>query len=93
MTESKISDNIVFKTILLIILLYLFLTGINLMSSTFKQFKDVAVGIIETAQNPFIGLMIGIIATSIVQSSSSTTSTVVTLVAGGVIPVDVDLFH
>lgn len=89
MVQSKITDNIVFKTILLIILLYAFLSGISLMSATFKQFKDVAVGIIETAKNPFVGLMIGIIATSIVQSSSSTTSTVVTLVAGGVIPVDV----
>ena len=70
-------------------LLYLFLAGINLMSSTFKQFKDVAEGIISTASNPFVGLMIGIIATSIVQSSSSTTSTVVTMVAGGLIDVNV----
>jgi sodium-dependent phosphate cotransporter len=38
----------------------------------------------ELAQNPFIGLLIGIMITSIIQSSSTTTSITVGLVAAGV---------
>ena len=38
---------------------------------------------IEMTSNPFAGLIIGIVATSLIQSSSTTTSIVVGLVAGG----------
>ena len=58
------------------------------MGTSLKLFgKDFAKGLIQTTTNPFIGLFIGILATSIIQSSSSTTSIVVGMVAGGVLNV------
>jgi sodium-dependent phosphate cotransporter len=47
--------------------------------------KGVATTLIQTTTNPFVGLFIGILATSIIQSSSSTTCIVVGLVGGGVL--------
>ena len=44
-----------------------------------------ATTLIQTTTNPFVGLFVGILATSLIQSSSSTTSIVVGLVAGGVL--------
>lgn len=81
-----------FKTILKIILvavsLYFFLVSIGLMGKAFKGFgKDFAESLLNTTSNPFVALFIGILATSIVQSSSTTTSIVVGMVASGVITV------
>jgi len=64
-------------------LVYLFLVSIGLMGDAFKGFgKGFAEALIQTTSNPFIGLFIGILATSLVQSSSTTTSIVVGMVAG-----------
>ncbi|UCC94971.1 MAG: Na/Pi symporter [Candidatus Omnitrophota bacterium] len=58
------------------------------MGVAFRGFgKDFAENLIKTTSNPFIGLFIGILATSIVQSSSTTTSIVVGMVASGVMTV------
>jgi len=66
------------------VLLYLFLVSIGLMGAAFKGFgKGFAENLIRTTSNPFIGLFIGILATSIVQSSSTTTSIVVGIVGAG----------
>ncbi|MHC5143667.1 MAG: Na/Pi symporter, partial [Planctomycetota bacterium] len=65
-------------------LLYLFLLSIGLMGSAFKGFgKGFAENLVATTSNPFIGLVIGILATSVVQSSSTTTSLVVGIVGSG----------
>jgi sodium-dependent phosphate cotransporter len=65
-------------------LLYLFLVSISLMGAAFKGFgKGFAEDLIQTTSNPFIGLFIGILATSLVQSSSTTTSVVVGIVGAG----------
>ena len=50
--------------------------------------KEFSKALISTTTNPFIGLFIGILATSIIQSSSSTTSMVVAMVAGGAFGTD-----
>ncbi|MCF7908034.1 MAG: Na/Pi symporter [Candidatus Omnitrophica bacterium] len=58
------------------------------MGAAFKGFgKGFAESLIATTANPFIGLFIGILATSIVQSSSTTTSIVVGMVASGVMTI------
>ena len=58
------------------------------MGTSLKMFgKGLAETLIATTTNPLVGLFIGILATSIIQSSSSTTSIVVGLVAGGVLNV------
>jgi sodium-dependent phosphate cotransporter len=70
------------------ILLYFFLISIGLMSAAFKGFgKGFAENLIKTTSNPFVGLFIGILATSLVQSSSTTTSVVVGIVGAGGITV------
>lgn len=76
------------KLLLLISLIYCFLVSIELMSSSFKLFGEgFARQLIATTSNPFTALFIGILATTIMQSSSSTTSILVGLVAGGGISV------
>jgi len=74
----------ILRAILIIAILYLFLLSIKLLGHSFKSFgKDFAEALITMTSNPFSGLIIGIVATSLIQSSSTTTSLVVGLVAGG----------
>lgn len=78
-TRSKI-----IKVITIIITVYLFLLSIKLLGHSLKLFgKGFAETLIIMTSNPFAGLIIGIVATSLIQSSSTTTSIVVGLVAGG----------
>jgi len=75
---------IFFNILFLILFIYLFLFSLELMGASLKLWgKGAAKSLIETTANPLVGLFIGILSTSIVQSSSSTTSIVVGLVAGG----------
>lgn len=68
--------------------LYLFIVGIGAMGHSFKLFgKGFSEQLLQTTASPFVGLFIGILATSLVQSSSTTTSIIVGLVAGGGISV------
>ena len=76
-TKSKLV-----KALTIIVATYLFLLSINLLGHSFKQFKNLAEIMIMMTSNPFAGLIIGIVATSLIQSSSTTTSLVVGLVAG-----------
>jgi sodium-dependent phosphate cotransporter len=71
----------------LIGLLYAFLVSIGLLSKAFKLLGGGFVdGIITSASNPLVGLFVGILATTLVQSSSTTTSIVVALVGSGAMP-------
>lgn len=59
------------------------------MGSSFKFFGEgFAKNLITTTSNPIIGLFIGILATAIIQSSSTTTSMIVALVSAGVIELE-----
>lgn len=70
-------------------LLYLFLLSIDLMGVAFKLFgKGFAEALIANCRNPVVGLFIGILSTSIIQSSSTTTSLTVGFVGGGVLPLE-----
>ena len=67
-----------------LISLYLFLVGINGLSEAINNMgEDFAKSIISTTSNPFIALFIGILSTTIFQSSSTTTSLIVGMVSGG----------
>jgi solute carrier family 34 (sodium-dependent phosphate cotransporter) len=74
---------------LVVALLYLFLTGVELLSGGFKTmgagFVD---GLFEGVSNPLSGLFVGLLATVLVQSSSVSTSVIVGLVASGVVGAD-----
>ena len=64
--------------------LYLFLVGINGMSSAIKHMgSEVADSIFTTTSNPLAALFIGIFSTVLFQSSSTTTSLIVGLVSSG----------
>lgn len=68
----------------LVIVLLLFFVSIELMGESFKLMgSGVAEALLRTTSNPFVGLFIGILATSLVQSSSTVTSMAVGIVAGG----------
>ncbi|MEQ8517786.1 MAG: Na/Pi symporter [Cytophagales bacterium] len=72
------------KIVLIIFILFIFLFSINLMEMSFKEFGGpFAKHIISATSNPFVSLFIGLLATAIIQSSSTTTSMVVALVASG----------
>ena len=73
---------------LLLVLLYVFFLSISLMGVSFKFFGNAfAERLLATTANPFLGLFIGVLATSMVQSSSTVTAMTVGLVAGGALDV------
>lgn len=72
----------------LALFLYCFIFSLDLMGTSLKMFgRDFAEALIQTTANPFVGFFIGVLATSIIQSSSSTTSIVVGMVGGGVLEI------
>ncbi|MBR12914.1 MAG: sodium dependent phosphate transporter [Acidimicrobiaceae bacterium] len=74
------------RALLVLALLYLFLTGVELLSGGFKTMgKGFVDGLFEGVSNPVSGLFVGLLATVLVQSSSVSTSVIVGLVASGVV--------
>ena len=77
------------RVLTLLLLLYGFLVSIGMLGKAFKMFSGGFVGgLIESASNPLLGLFVGVLATTLVQSSSTTTSLVVALVGSGSMPID-----
>lgn len=82
---SKIYQTYI-KIIGVILSLYFFLVGIKGLSSGIKNLGgDFAKEIMTTTSDPFIALFIGILATTLFQSSSTTTSIIVGMVSGGAV--------
>jgi sodium-dependent phosphate cotransporter len=76
------------RTLRVVTLLYLFLLAIALLGGAFKLFgAGFSEALITGTSNPVVGLMIGLLATSLIQSSSSTTAIVVGMVAAGALTV------
>ena len=77
----------ILRAVSFVTVLYLFFVSIDLMSSAFKMFgQGFADRLIGTASDPLAGLIIGFLTTSLIQSSSTTTSIIVGLVAAGTLP-------
>lgn len=75
------------RTAVVLGLLFVFLLGVNGLGDGFKALGSNTLEIFFAAtSNPFIGLMVGILATTLVQSSSVSTSLIVGLVAAPVSP-------
>lgn len=82
-------STLFWKLVVLASLLFLFFLGLDLMGLSFKLFgKGFAERLIQTTSNPFVGLFIGVLATSLVQSSSTTTSMTVAMVGAGALTVE-----
>lgn len=70
--------------VLVAALVYLLICAVGLIGSGFKSATgDHAKELFAFATNPFAGLVVGTIATALIQSSSTVTSIIVGLVAGG----------
>ena len=80
--------RVIIQVVMLLGYLYLFLLSIDMMGASMKMFgKGFTENLIASTSNPLVGLFIGILATSLIQSSSTTTSIVVGLVGGGALTV------
>ena len=83
------TNSVAWKLLAIAGLLYLFMLSITLLGASFKLFgSGFAETIFHATSNPVVGLVIGVLATAIIQSSSTTTSIVVGLVASGVLSVE-----
>lgn len=74
-----------------VLFVYLLLVGVGVIGDGFKWISGGAEGaarIFGFASNPIVGVILGTLATALVQSSSTVTSVIVGLVAGGV-PVEI----
>lgn len=69
---------------LVILLVYVLISAVGIIGSGFKSAAGAeAKTLFNFATNPFVGLMIGLVATALIQSSSTVTSVIVGLVGGG----------
>ena len=78
-----------------LLFLYLFLCAINVMGSGLKgvgKQSDWLETIIAHGTNPLVAMLGAVLVTSIVQSSSFTTSLIITLVAAGQMPIETAIF-
>lgn len=84
---NQATDNLafrIFQWMLIAFLIYLLITAVGMIGTGFKgASKGQATELFAFATNPFMGLIVGVIATSLIQSSSTVTSIIVGLVAGG----------
>lgn len=70
------------RAVAVLALLFVFLLGVNALGDGFKSLgRDALEAFFAVTENPFMGLIVGILATTLVQSSSVTTSLIVALVA------------
>jgi sodium-dependent phosphate cotransporter len=89
-TQASPSGHPWARALLVIALLYLFLVGVNGLGAGFRALGESTLdSFFQATENPFIGLMVGILATTLVQSSSVTTSMIVGLVAAPVNPIPI----
>ncbi len=73
----------------IVVFLYIFLCGIKMLGTACKALEKQPFvhDLIAETSNPFVGLFVGILVTSIIQSSSATTSIVIGIVAQGTLGV------
>ncbi|MBT5383614.1 MAG: Na/Pi symporter [Kordiimonadaceae bacterium] len=87
-TESINTIKSITQWIAIATLVYLLISSVGMIGAGFKgATKGQASELFQFATNPFMGLIIGILATAMIQSSSTVTSIIVGLVAGG-LPVE-----
>jgi sodium-dependent phosphate cotransporter len=76
------------NTVIILFLLWLFLVGLSLMGNAFKGLSGRgAAQMIGSVDNPVAGVAFGVLGTVLLQSSSTSTSVVVTMVAADILSV------
>ncbi|XP_051821557.1 sodium-dependent phosphate transport protein 2B-like [Antechinus flavipes] len=96
-TETEATEKIIsickgiLKLILLLLFLYLFVCSLDILSSAFQLVGGKAAGMFfhsgSIIYNPVAGLMIGVLVTVMVQSSSTSTSILVSMVSSSLLSV------
>ena len=85
--RQSLMESPVVRLLITLALVYLFILAITLLGEAFKLAgKGVAESIFRATASPVAGLLIGLLTTSVIQSSSTTTSLIVGLVGSGVLP-------
>ncbi|MCC5928265.1 MAG: Na/Pi symporter [Cyclobacteriaceae bacterium] len=71
-------------SLMMVLAVFVFLLSVDLLISSLSVIgKDTVQNILSIATNPFISLFIGLVSTAILQSSSTSTSMIVAMVASG----------
>ena len=87
-TDNSSNASVLLRVAGLIAVLMLFFVSLEMMSSAFKLMgSGFAENLLSATDSPIVALLTGILATSLVQSSSTVTSLTVALVASGTLPV------
>jgi sodium-dependent phosphate cotransporter len=82
--DLETKKQIVYRWLGVVGLIYLLIIAVGMISSGFESAAgERASSLFAFATNPFAGLVVGILATALIQSSSTITSIIVGLVAGG----------
>jgi solute carrier family 34 (sodium-dependent phosphate cotransporter) len=82
-------QSFLLRLVVVLGLLYLFLVGLDTLGLGMRLFgRGFAEALLARTANPFVGLFIGVLATSLVQSSSTTTSITVGMVAAGALTIE-----
>ncbi|MEM1239637.1 MAG: Na/Pi symporter [Cyanobacteria bacterium P01_H01_bin.26] len=82
--QSQPQRNSTIKWLSVVFLVYLLIVAVGMIGAGFKSATgDQAEELFAFATNPFMGLIVGTVATALIQSSSTVTSIIVGLVAGG----------
>lgn len=92
-SETKLPVwSIVARVLGVLLLLYFFVCSLDLMGSAFKLLGGKEAGKVfsqnKIISNPVAGLMVGVLVTVLLQSSSTSSSLVVAMVAGGMLQVE-----
>jgi len=83
-TQENNSNNSILNWLGVLFLVYLLICAVSTIGSGFQMSTgDRAKELFAFAANPFAGLIVGILCTALIQSSSTVTSIIVGLVAGG----------
>jgi len=83
-TQENNSNNSILNWLGVLFLVYLLICAVSTIGSGFQMSTgDRAKELFAFAANPFAGLIVGILCTALIQSSSTVTSIIVALVAGG----------
>lgn len=89
--SAESSLHTALRVLAVVLLLFLFLTGVKGLGDGFKLLgQDLLDSFFRATANPFVALMIGILATTLVQSSSVSTSMIVGLVAAPENPLPIE---
>ena len=84
------SGKTALRLLFVLALLFLFLVGVKGLGDGFRMLgDDLLASFFQATSNPFVGLMVGILATALMQSSSVTTAMIVALVAAPTDPLPI----